>query len=409
MTHKLLQRQLNRLLGVADAEQLAALSAELQALADRGDVSAPVQRSLTGLTAFLTQVEEAYVQNERALELSTRSLELSSSELGQANERLRNEALARELALKTLRDTTNQLLGPLGQHIGEDDQSLVRLTRLLSGLVHDVVEARQHAEIAFSKQQNQQFALDQHAIVSIADDSGKIIYANEKFCQISQISQAELLGQDHRIVNSGLHSKAFFAELWGTIRNGKVWHGEVRNRASDGSLYWVAATIVPFLDSQGQPYQYISMRTDISAQKAMEAEISSRGRMLENIMDTLGEGVYLLDAQGRCTYINREAQALLGWSQAEVHGQLLHPLIHPTRAHGSALVQAERPMHLHSLDNLHNAVYRSEMEVFTRKDGSTFPIAIVAAPIFESGQVMGSVAAFQDISVRKRNEEELHQ
>ena len=406
MTHKLLQRQLKRLLGVADDAQWAALLAEIQTLANREDLSSGVQRSLLGLESFIAQVNEAYVQNERSLELSTRSLELSSSELGQANESLRQEAAARELALTTLRDTTNQLLAPLGQHIGEDDKSLGRLTQLLSGLVRDFLESRTNAEAAYAKLQNQQFALDQHAIVSITDEAGRIIYANEKFCTISKIPHEQLLGKDHRIVNSGLHSKEFFREMWNTISSGKVWHGEVRNRASDGVVYWVAATIVPFLDSQGQPYQYISMRTDITAQKAMEAEIASRGRMLENIMDTLGEGVYLLDNRGMCTYINREAESLLGWTRQELQGRVLHDLIHPTRADGVHLDRSECPMHLHTQDN---EVYRSETEVFTRKDGQIFPIAIVAAPIIEEGRITGSVAAFKDISARKRAEEELRQ
>jgi PAS domain S-box-containing protein len=406
MTHKLLQRQVRRLLGVADDEQLTALLAEYQILAKRDDVSDAARHGLLAMGSFLAQVNDAYVQSDRALELSTRSLELSSSELGQANESLRAEAQARNLALKTLRDTTNQLLEPLGQHIGEDDQSLGRLTQLLSGLVRDLLEARTHAEAALVKVQNQQFALDQHAIVSITDEMGRIIYANDKFCEISKISQADLLGKDHRIVNSGLHSREFFQDLWSTISGGKVWHGEVRNKATDGTLYWVAATVVPFLDSQGRPYQYISLRTDITAQKAMEAEIVSRGRMLENIMDTLGEGVYLLDGEGRCTYVNQEAQSLLGWTQQELQGEILHDVIHPTHADGSPMNRCECPMHLHTQDN---EVYRSESEVFTRKDGGKFPIAIVAAPIVEGGRITGSVAAFQNISQRKITEEELRQ
>ncbi len=406
MTHKLLQRQLKRLLGVADDAQLAQLLAGFQALAGSGHMPEGVQRGLLGFESFVAQVNEAYTQNERALELSTRSLELSSGELGQANESLRQQAAAREGALTTLRDTTNQLLQPLGQHIGEDDQSLGRLIQLLSGLVRDFLASRASAEAAYTKLQNQQFALDQHAIVSITDEAGLIIYANEKFCEISQISRDQLIGKDHRIVNSGLHSKEFFRDLWSTISSGQVWHGEVRNRASDGGFYWVAGTIVPFLDSQGLPYQYISMRTDITAQKAMEAEIAQRGQMLENIMDTLGEGVYLLDSEGRCTYANREAESVLGWSRQELQGRVLHDLIHPTRADGSHLHRSECPMQLHTQDN---EVYRSENEVFTRKSGERFPIGIVAAPIVEDGRITGSVAAFKDISARKRADEELRQ
>ena len=117
-------------------------------------------------------------------------------------------------------------------------------------------------------------ALDEHALVSITDARGRIQFANRRFVQVSQYSEGELLGQDHRMLNSGIHSKAFMCDLWRTVRCGNVWRGELCNRAKDGSLYWVATTITPVLDAERHPIRFISVRTDITQRKLAEAALA---------------------------------------------------------------------------------------------------------------------------------------
>lgn len=134
---------------------------------------------------------------------------------------------------------------------------------------------------SFDSLRNFRNVVDEHAIVAITDAKGRIVEVNEKFCRISGFSESELIGQDHRIINSGHHPKEFFVDLWRTIASGKVWKGDVCNRKKDGELYWVRTTIAPIVDSSGSIRQYISVRTDITEHFEIQGKLAEANQQLE--------------------------------------------------------------------------------------------------------------------------------
>jgi PAS domain S-box-containing protein len=195
--------------------------------------------------------------------------------------------------------------------------------------ISDRIKVEESLKKSLKELSDYKYAIDESSIVAITDQRGIIKYANDNFCKISKYSRGELLGKDHRIINSGFHSKDFIKNIWTTIASGKIWKGELKNRAKDGTTYWVDTTIIPFLNERNKPYQYVAIRSDITQKKLAEEQLKESEERFKMMADTTPAFIWMTDSLGAVNYMNKTRVEFCGGTLIEQLDDNWLKFIHP--------------------------------------------------------------------------------
>jgi PAS domain S-box-containing protein len=273
------------------------------------------------------------------------------------------------------------------------------------------IDTRKQTELVLQKNLKElkdfKFALDQSAIVSTTNAKGVILNINENFSQISKYSREELIGQNHNIVNSGFHSKVFFDQLWSTILSGSVWKGEIKNKAKDGSFYWVYTTIIPFLDSKGNIQQFLSIRFDITEEKDAEEALKISKDRYDLVGKATNDAIFDLDIiQNKIEWVGEGLGSIMGFESfidKKPTNTHLKDFVHPDDL--PRVMEKQLTVLLNPNEYLWNDEFR-----FKNSEGGFLQVHARGIIIKdENGKGLRVIGSIQDITKLRENENRLQE
>ena len=239
-------------------------------------------------------------------------------------------------------------------------------------------------------------ALDKTALVSMTDAKGRIVYANQRFVDVSKYPLYELMGQDHKLLKSGMQPDALFINLWDTISHGKVWRGEIKNKTKDDTYYWIDMSVAPIMGAGGRPERYISIGSLVTDKKEWEQSLQQTKAMDDAILSSIVEGLIAADQTGKIILVNPEAEQLLGWDANQALSLPIEELLVIEDSQGNNIPVQDQPFR--QVLTTKKKITVSSNYYFVRRNGEKFPVTVSAAPIKRGNEIVGVVETFREVT-----------